>query len=234
MSSLLVITGGSRGIGAATLARFAESDWQLVNVSRQKSTQAGAKNIAINLQDDASLSAAMPELQSLAEQADRVCLIHNAAMYPSDRVDNFSLETFDDTLNLNLRAPLQLTHALLPQMGDGSSILYVGSTLAMKAVPGNMSYIVSKHALVGLMRATCQDLAGRAIHTACINPGITDTQMVRDVVGDNAELMSQLKAKVGADRLVQPEEIANCLYFCAMNPVINGACIEANLGQIES
>ena len=47
-------------------------------------------------------------------------------------------------------------------------------------MPHSFSYVVSKHALVGMMRATCQDLAGREIHTACICPGFTDTEMFRD------------------------------------------------------
>jgi 3-oxoacyl-[acyl-carrier protein] reductase len=68
-------------------------------------------------------------------------------------------------------------------MGPGSSVLYVGSTLSEKAVPGSFSYVVSKHAQLGMMRATCQDLMGTGIHTAMVCPGFTDTEMLRNHLG---------------------------------------------------
>jgi NAD(P)-dependent dehydrogenase (short-subunit alcohol dehydrogenase family) len=116
-------------------------------------------------------------------------------------------------------------------MAPGSSILYVGSTLGEKAVPNSFSYVTSKHASIGMMRSTCQDLAGTGIHTACINPGFTDTEMLREHVP--ADVMPQIAAMSAFERLIQPEEIAQTLLFAAQSPVINGATINANLGQVE-
>jgi NAD(P)-dependent dehydrogenase (short-subunit alcohol dehydrogenase family) len=116
-------------------------------------------------------------------------------------------------------------------MRNGSSVLYVGSTLSEKAVPHSFSYVVSKHAIVGMMRATCQDLVGRAIHTACICPGFTDTEMFRKHVP--TEALDQIRAMSAYGRLITPEEIAETLFWAANNPVINGAVIHANLGQVE-
>ncbi|MDP7389608.1 MAG: SDR family oxidoreductase, partial [Pseudomonadales bacterium] len=113
----------------------------------------------------------------------------------------------------------------------GSSVLYVGSTLSEKAVPGLASYVTSKHAVAGLMRATCQDLAGTGVHTVCINPGFTNTEMLRDHVP--ADVMPQIAVMSAFERLIEPEEIAQALLFAAHNPVLNGAVINANLGQIE-
>ena len=98
---------------------------------------------------------------------------------------------------------------------------------------GSCAYVVSKHALIGLMRATCQDLAGRRIHTACVCPGFTDTEMLRAHVGQSAEVLSALAAGVTYGRLIEPEEIARTIHFCALNPVVNGAVLHANLGQVE-
>jgi len=103
--------------------------------------------------------------------------------------------------------------------------------LSEKAVPGSFSYVTTKHAMVGMMRATCQNLAGRRIHTACICPGFTDTEMLRQHVPEDA--MPQIQSMSAYDRLVSPDEIANTLLWTAQNPVINGAVIHANLGQIE-
>jgi NAD(P)-dependent dehydrogenase (short-subunit alcohol dehydrogenase family) len=85
--------------------------------------------------------------------------------------------------------------------------------------------------MIGMMRATCQDLAGREIHTACICPGFTDTEMLREHVPEDA--LSSVAAMSAYSRLVNPDEIADTLHWAATNPVINGSVIHANLGQIE-
>lgn len=138
---------------------------------------------------------------------------------------------FRETLEVNLVAPNSLNYYAIPFMQNGSAILYVGSTLAEKAVPGSYSYVVSKHAMIGMMRSTCQDLVGRNIHTACICPGFTDTEMLREHVTDEA--METVQAASAYNRLIDPDEIAECLYWAANQPVINGSVIHANLGQIE-
>ncbi len=83
-----------------------------------------------------------------------------------------------------------------------------------------------------MMRATCQDLAGRRIHTACICPGFTDTEMLRQHV--SADAMESVKAMSAYNRLIDPDEIAETLFWAAQNPVINGSVLHANLGQVES
>jgi len=84
--------------------------------------------------------------------------------------------------------------------------------------------------MIGLMRATCQDLAGSGVHTACICPGFTDTEMLRAHVGDAVEAITGM---VTAGRLLKPEEIAELIRVCADSPALNGAVLHANLGQIE-
>jgi NAD(P)-dependent dehydrogenase (short-subunit alcohol dehydrogenase family) len=130
-------------------------------------------------------------------------------------------------------APQKLNKALLAVMKPGSSILYVGSTLAEKAVPNAYSYVLSKHAGAGIMKANCQDLSGRGIHTASVCPGFTDTQMLRQRVGNDPAAVKQLTNRSAFQRLIEPEEIARTLLFCSRNPAINGALIHANLGQLE-
>ena len=118
-------------------------------------------------------------------------------------------------------------------MGPGSSIIYIGSTLGEKGVPGAHSYVVSKHAIVGMMRATCQDLIGSGIHTACICPGFTDTEMLRTHVGEDEAILTSIAENCTFNRLIAPHEISSVVGFAASNPVINGAVIHANLGQVE-
>ena len=119
---------------------------------------------------------------------------------------------------------------IIPYMKKGSSILYVGSTLSEKAVPQMSSYVMSKHAMIGLMRSTCQDLFGRFIHTACICPGATETEMLVEYVQGNQDALNAMASTLSENRLITSNEIAEALFFCANNSVINGSVIHANLG----
>ena len=159
-------------------------------------------------------------------------LIHNASRLVNDTAVETTSNSFREVLEVNLVAPNTLNYFSIPFMEPGSAILYVGSTLSEKAVPGSYSYVITKHATVGMMRATCQDLAGRGVHTACICPGFTDTEMLRKHIPE--ELMDNVRAMSAFNRLIDPEEIAETLFWAANHPVINGAVLHANLGQVEN
>ena len=127
-----------------------------------------------------------------------------------------------------------LNQLLLPRLPSGSSVLYVGSTLSEKAVPNSFSYVVSKHAQLGIMRATCQDLMGSGVHTALICPGFTDTEMLRTHLGVDPDVGRMIAGMNSFNRLIEPGEIAELIRWAHHNPVINGAVLHANLGQRES
>ena len=227
----LVITGASSGIGLATAAVFIESGYTVINLSRSACDVDGVTNITCDLADPNFLPDIETTLLAGIAEADTLCLVHNAARLAHDCVAEISPEELRSVYEINLIAPTVLNRTLLPSMSPGSSILYVGSTLGEKAVPGSFSYVTSKHASIGMMRATCQDLAGSGVHTACINPGFTDTEMLRDHIP--ADLMAEIAQMSAYGRLIEPSEIARTLLFAAQTPVINGSVMNANLGQIE-
>ena len=227
----LVITGASSGIGLATARAFIESGYEVINLSRSACNVDGVTNIACDLADPNFLPGIETTLLAGIAEAETLCLVHNAARLAHDCVAEVSPEELRSVYEINLIAPAVLNRMLLPSMSPGSSILYVGSTLGEKAVPGSFSYVTSKHAAIGMMRATCQDLAGSGVHTACINPGFTDTEMLRDHIP--ADVMPEIAQMSAYGRLIEPSEIARTLLFAAQTPVINGSVMNANLGQIE-
>lgn len=233
MTKLLIISGGSQGIGRATVQRFAAEGYRIINLSRRPIDVAGAEQLTVDMSEAQWLEGCAEALQRAANEAEAVVLVHNAARQEGDTVASLQAEAFRAVLQVNLVAPQQLNALLIPWMKPGSAILYVGSTLAEKAVSGCASYIASKHGLVGLMRATVQDLAGSGIHSACVCPGFTDTDMLRGHINNDPDVIAAITANVSAGRLIAPAEIADTLYFCAHSPVISGAVIHANLGQIE-
>jgi NAD(P)-dependent dehydrogenase (short-subunit alcohol dehydrogenase family) len=227
----LVITGASSGIGYATAETFRRAGYRVINLSRSACSIDGVLNLTGDLSDPSSLPLISVSLTAAVADADSLCLVHNAARLGHDTIQNIETDALRQIYEINLIAPTILNRLLLPHMTDGSSILYVGSTLGEKAVPGSFSYVVSKHASIGMMRASCQDLAGTGIHTACINPGFTDTEMLRDHIPD--DVMPDIAQMSTFGRLIEPAEIGKTLLFAAQNPVINGSVINANLGQIE-
>ena len=210
----------------------AEKSYRVINISRSDAAHASIENHNIDL----AAPDAADKFALLVEELQidgHITLIHNAAELKSDSAANTATADFRHTLELNVVAPHILNQILIPKMTQGSGIIYVGSTLSEKAVANTYSYVVSKHALIGMMRSTCQDLANTGIHTACVCPGFTDTEMLRAHVGEDAEIIERLSTLSTFGRLVTPEEIANTIVFAAENPVINGAVIHANLGQVE-
>ena len=226
-----IVTGASAGIGLATAERFVNAGFAVTNLSRRPCPLPSVHHIRCDLADPFFLHAAEQELDSALAGTDQIAMIHNASRLASDSATDTPDQPFRDVMQINVLAINSLNRWLIPRMGAGSSILFVGSTLSEKAVPGSFSYVVSKHAQVGMMRATCQDLASTGIHTACICPGFTDTQMLREHVP--ADAMDAVRGMSAFDRLIEPGEIADALLWAATSPVINGAVIHANLGQVE-
>ena len=232
-TDLILITGASKGIGRAAAERFRRSEIPVINISRSPCTVDGVENHALDL----TLPDAEQTLRSiLGERVEggQISIIHNAAMMTKDTADATETASFLEVLTLNVVAPHIINQALLPLMQPGSSVIYIGSTLSEKAVANTYSYVTSKHATVGMMRATCQDLAGREIHTCCVCPGFTDTQMLREHVGNDEEVLKAIAGLSTFGRLITPDEIAGTIAYAVDNPVVNGSVINANLGQVES
>lgn len=230
---LCLVTGGSSGIGEAVCARFAAEGFETVSISRRPSRLQNVRSMEIDLaKPEGPKSAADAVLALLAGGKAQVCLVHCASNYPSDSAQQPDLDGLDGCLRLNVTAPADLTAKLLPSMAEGSSILFVGSTLSEKAVGGKLSYATAKHAMTGLMRATAQDLLGSGIHTALICPGIAYTEMVRNAVAGKEEAFEAF-VKDLQGRFVTVEEIASFMFDVSRTSVLHGTVLHCNGGQRE-
>lgn len=235
MDPIAILTGASSGIGAAAAEQFVERGYTVINISRRDCPVPGVETLATDLADERSAAQTCATLASRVADAGGapVCLVHNASLMLKDRCDTTEDADLSRVLSVNVVGINALNRSLLPLMPAGSSVLYVGSTLSEKAVAGAFSYIVSKHAQLGMMRATCQDLMGRGIHTALICPGFTDTSMLRQHVGHDDAVLDSLGEMNSFGRLVAPSEIADLILWAHDHPVINGSVMHGNLGQVE-
>ncbi|MEL6200268.1 MAG: SDR family oxidoreductase [Pseudomonadota bacterium] len=232
MSRLAIITGASAGIGAATARRLLADGWRVINLSRRPCPVDGVESLQTDLAE-APPRQLVETLRTACAESERVAVVHNAGLLASDNALGITTAQLHAALQVNVVAPAALNAAIIDALPAGSAIVFIGSTLGDKAVGGALSYATSKHAVHGLMRATCQDLAGTGVHTAVVAPGFTDTEMLRDHVGGDSDILDAIASGVTFGRLIEPEEIAATIVFCIDNAVINGAVIHANLGQIE-
>jgi len=227
-----IITGASAGIGAATAELFLQKHFTVINISRRPCPLLGVQNFLCDLNQSAALTETLAQIIPLINSASSVSIVHNACKMVQDAADQCDPEALQECLNINVMAPTRINQALVPLLPKSSSIIYIGSTLSEKAVPNAFSYVTSKHAIIGMMRASCQDFAGKAIHTACICPGFTDTEMLRSHLPDTA-IRNSVGANNAFHRLIDPTEISQLIVWAHENPVINGSVLHAHLGQIE-
>jgi len=231
---LAIITGASSGIGMSTAQLFLEEGFDVVNVSRRSCPLPLVRSIACDFADASAVNKTSSLLADLVKDASEVALVYNASQMRKDNVAECESDSLREVLETNIVAINTVNQALLTLLPTSSSVLYVGSTLSEKAVANSFSYVTSKHAQLGMMRATCQDLMGQQIHTALICPGFTDTEMLRTHIGYEQEVEQSIASLNSFQRLIDPSEIAELICWAHHNCVINGAVLHANLGQKES
>lgn len=232
-NKILIITGGSRGIGEKVILTFLENGWKVINISRTPCQIKSVINFSLDLSSSKNIENDSEKLRYLLDKNSIISLVHNAGFYKKDSISTILIDDLQTTLEVNVISPILLNQIFLPRMLTGSSILYIGSTLAEIAVPNSASYVISKHAVKGLMKSTCQDLAGRGVQTCCINPGLVNTVLLKDTMSQD-KIDALVNTKIMDKRLIEPEEIAKIIYFCTTTPTLNGSTIDANLGQINN
>jgi 3-oxoacyl-[acyl-carrier protein] reductase len=217
-----LVTGGSRGIGAAialtlakcgadvavTYARSAELTRQVVDGIHA----AGRRGLALEAdsRDANAVERAVNDTVAAFGRLD--VLVCNAGIFRAAPLDELTLEDFDETMSVNLRAPFVAVKAAAARMGEDGRIVLIGSNLAEHVgAPGMAAYAASKAALVALAKGLARDLGPRRITVNVVQPGSTDTDM-NPAAGPHAEAQ-RLASAIG--RFAEPGEIAELVAWLA-------------------
>ncbi len=183
-----LVTGSSRGIGAAVADALADSGHALAVTWASNREAAEARVAALMARDVPAAAFHLDghDSNSVATLIDRVVdtlgpirvLVNNAGTVAPAPLPDTSDEAFDSHYAVNVRTPFLLARAAAAQMGEGGRIINIGSIWG-QSVPmaGIGAYAMSKFALVGLTRAWARDLAGQGITVNCVHPGPIDTDM---------------------------------------------------------
>lgn len=208
-----LVTGGSRGIGAATALRLAEegADVALTYVSATDRAQEvvkaiealGRRGLAIRA-DSGDPAAVVRSVERTAAELGRLdILVNNAGVFPYGPIEGVTLEEIDRTLAVHVRAVFLATQAAIPHLGHGGRIISIGSCWATRVpVPDVTLYAMSKSALIGFTKGLAHDVAPRGITANIVDPGPTVTDMNPDGTDEAEEERLRTAAKVlgaGAD-----------------------------------
>ncbi|MDA2803811.1 SDR family NAD(P)-dependent oxidoreductase [Nocardiopsis suaedae] len=210
-----LVTGGSRGIGAATAARLAEEGAAVAityTSARDRAEkvvrgieESGGRAVALRADaaDPRAVTAAVDGAASALGSLD--VLVNNAGVFPYGDIGELTLEDYEDTMAVHVRAVFVAVRAALRHMGEGGRIITIGSSLAERVpAPGISLYAMSKSALTGFTKGLARDVGPRGITAAIVHPGSTDTEM-NPADGQGAE---EERALTALGRYARPEEIA--------------------------
>jgi 3-oxoacyl-[acyl-carrier protein] reductase len=217
-----LVTGGSRGIGAAIVRRLAHegADVALTYINKPEeaeSTAASARETGVRV-FTIQADSAMPE--AVAAAVDKTVdvfggidiLVNNAGIASMAPIESFSLEEFDRTVAINVRAVFIATQAAVKHMQEGGRIINIGSCNAERMpFAGGAVYAMSKAALVGLVKGLARDLGPRGITVNNVQPGPVDTQL-NPATGEFAEM---LKKQMALPRFAHVDEIAEMVAYLA-------------------
>ncbi|WP_338762698.1 SDR family oxidoreductase [Massilia sp. METH4] len=216
------INGGSRGIGAATARRLAR-DGARVAIGYAASEAAagalaadieGAGGTALAIHADATDAAALARaVDAVAERFGRLdILVNSAGVFQAAGVEEFTLEDFDRTLAVNVRAVFVAAKAAARHMREGGRIINVSSNVALR-VPfaGFAPYAMSKSALTGLAKGLARDLGPRGITVNNVQPGPIDT----DMNPATSAFAETLHGMMALQRHGQPDEVAALIAWLA-------------------
>jgi 3-oxoacyl-[acyl-carrier protein] reductase len=233
-----LVTGASRGIGAAIARALANDGWAVgVNF---RSDAMGADAVvcgieldggrAIALQGDVTDPTAPDRLFELLESTYRcpvLVLVNNAGVSVDDLTPSMSDEAWNTVIDTDLTAAFRFTRrALKPMMRARSGrIVNVSSVVGLRANPGQANYAAAKAGLIAFTRNAAVEVARRGITINAVAPGWIDTDMTADV---SQELLAQVPAR----RAGTPEEVAACVRFLTSDQAgyVTGAVLSVDGG----
>lgn len=222
-----VVTGASKGIGAGIArALAAEGAAVVVNYASSKAgadavvagiTKAGGRAVAVQ-GDVAKPADAQAVIDAAVSQFGRLdVLVNNSGVYEFASIEEISLPHFHRQFDVNVLGALLTTQAASKHLGEGASIINVGSAITTLTPPNSAVYSATKGALDAITGVLAKELGPRRIRVNSINPGIVETEGTRSqgIMGSDFETDAVAQTPLG--RVGQPNDVADIAVFLASN-----------------
>lgn len=245
--SVAVITGGGRGIGAATAVALARDGWDVcigfhANSAAAESVRAACEALGVRAaigQGDVATDAGVEALFAVADDLGPLgCLVNNAGIVaPSARVDQMSTTRIERMMAVNVVGPFLCAREASRRMarslgGPGGVIVNVSSTGARIGSPNNyVDYAASKGAIDTMTLGLAKELAGDGVRVNAVRPGIVDTEI--HASGGQPNRAAELGPQIPMGRAGQPAEIAAAIAWLCSDEAsyVTGAILDVSGGR---
>lgn len=247
---VVVITGGSRGLGRAAALALAGQGADIVLTYRTRRGEAdavvaavqaqGRKAVALPLDvaDSTGFAAFASTLREVLarewQRKDFDALVNNAGNGVHQAFADTSEAQFDEMVRVHLKGPFFLTQALLPLLAEGGRILNVSSGLTRFSLPGYAAYAAVKGGVEVLTRYLAKELGPRGIRVNTLAPGAIETDFGNGAVRDNAALNQMVASNTALGRAGLPDDIGGVVAALLAPGAgwINGQRVEASGGML--
>lgn len=207
-----VVTGASRGIGAATAEALSRAGARVVRVARTLSPAEGFVDIPADLTDPAQVEALADRVRRELGPPD--VIVSNAGGFLLRPLERTSVADFDAQLSINLRAAFAVARAFLPMLREAArgTFVTVGSVADHVGFPENAAYAASKYGLRGLHETLLAEYRGTGVRLTLVSPGPTDTDIWVPFDPDRREGFPSRAA------MLRPADVADAILFVATRP----------------
>lgn len=202
MHTTALVTGGSRGIGYTIAKKLTSKGWNVLAPTRRE----------LDLLSNVSIDNYLANLNSRVD-----VIVNNAGINPVAEVSNIKDSDIDDTIQINLVAPLRIIRGLVPAMIENQygRIVNISSIWSTVSKPGRTVYSASKSGLNGITRTMAVELAKNNILINSVAPGFVNTELTRQ--NNTYNDIQLIEKSIPMQRLAEPEEIAELVYFLVSN-----------------
>lgn len=235
-----VVTGGTRGIGYATVKKFLDEGAKVVLFGSKESSVAKALESLKNENNNYEVTGLYPDLsdiKSVEEAFDSIIkehgkidiLVNNAGISARESLYDYTSEAFDNIIDLNIKAVFNCSKVVAPYMKEngGGVILNTSSMVSIYGQPSGVGYPTSKFAVNGMTKSLARELGKDNIRVNAVAPGVIRTDMVAALP---EEMVKMVCAQIPLGRMGEPEDIANAFAFLASDSAsfITGAILSVD------
>lgn len=237
MARIALVTGGTRGIGAATAEALQKAGYKVAatyhgnDEAAQEFTQrTGIPHFKFDVSNFDACQTGVAEVENKAGPVD--ILVNNAGITKDAFFHKMTLEQWNEVIHTNLNSAFNVTRQVIGGMrkrGFGR-IISISSINGLQGQIGQTNYCAAKASVIGFTKALALESATKGITVNAVAPGYTDTDMVRAVA---PEVLEKIIAKIPVKHLGKPEDIARMIVFLAGDDAgfITGATFNVNGGQ---
>ena len=238
MARVALVTGGSRGIGAAVSKALQAAGYKVAanyagndEAAQRFKSETGIPVFKWSVADYDACAAGIKQVEAEVGPID--VLVNNAGITRDAMFHRMSREQWQEVISTNLNGIFNMTHPIWPGMRDRKfgRIINISSVNGQKGQAGQVNYSAAKAGDIGFTKALAQEGARIGVTVNAICPGYIGTEMVRAI--DEKVLNERIVPQIPVGRLGEPEEIARCVVFLASDEAgfITGSTISANGGQ---